>query len=45
MHLILAGGSGLVVDDKPMTACAWAKIVYVAVHLSLLKLSFVFRPF
>ena len=38
-------GSGMVVDGKHMTAYAWAKIIYVAVHLSLLKLSFVFRPF
>ena len=38
-------GSGVVVDGKRMTAYAWAKVIYVAVHLSLLKLSFIFRPF
>lgn len=38
-------GSGVVVDGKCMTPYAWSKVIYVAVHLSLLKLSFVFRPF
>ena len=28
-----------------MTSYVWSKVVYVAVHLSLLHLSFVFRPF
>jgi len=38
-------GSGIFVDRIRMGAFAWHKIVCVAVHLSLLDLSFNFRPF
>ena len=38
-------GSGIFIDGIRMGAFAWHKIICVAVHLSLLDLSFNFRPF
>lgn len=38
-------GCGAIVDDIRMSQPAWHKILYVAVHLSFLDLSFIFRPF
>ena len=43
--LIGCWGSGLVVNGINTTSYSWSKVVYIAVHLSLLNLSFVFCPF
>ena len=38
-------GSGLTVNNIQITSSAWCKVIYIAVHLSLLTLEFTFRPF
>ena len=38
-------GCGMVITDTPMSSFSWCKVLYVAVHLCLLDLSFTFRPF
>jgi len=38
-------GCGMVIKDVPMSSLSWCKVLYVAVHLYLLDLSFTFRPF
>jgi len=38
-------GCGSVIKGVNMSNSAWCKLIYVGVHLDLLKLSFVFRPF
>ena len=38
-------GCGVFVDGIRMAAFAWHKVICVAIHLSLLDLTFVFRPF
>ena len=38
-------GSGVSVNGTVMSQSAWHKILYVAVHLSLVDLNFAFRPF
>ena len=38
-------GSGLTANNTQMTCLAWCKLIYFSVHLSLLTLEFMFRPF
>jgi len=42
---IIPWGCGMVIRDVPMSNYSWYKVLYVAVHLCLLDLSFTFRPF
>ena len=41
----LCWGCGVMVKGLKMSQSMWRKILYVAVHLELLDLSFTFRPF
>ena len=38
-------GCGTVIKGVNMSSNAWCKLIYVGVHLGLLNLSFIFRPF
>lgn len=53
MHIVIEGidaesipwGCGTVIKGVNMSNNAWCKLIYVGVHLGLLNLSFMFRPF
>jgi len=38
-------GCGTVIEGVNMSSNAWYKLIYVGVHLDLLKMSFIFHPF
>lgn len=42
---LIPWGCGMVIKGINMSNNAWCKLIYVGVHLGLIKLSFVFCPF